>query len=269
MLSLPGRVKGAEIMRPFVVVVVCGATLLASAAQADEEIIELPEVVPIEADVFDDYPVLLKPVVQFSCARAASSREDALEADLVREDDQGKLAALSTLLSMSAPSSVALQYKAYAELKSRYADDQAVRQADAAFNRKRIMAVLGQKSRPEEDFDHVFHWCIRAAGVLKMDESLPRLVELSDTDDLYTHLAAERSIEDFEGKKAEDALIKVVSFWKYNSYVHAADEMMRRNKKRFSRELGKMTPPENCRYQYGLFLSRCDNAEAIPVGSKN
>ena len=106
---------------------------------------------------------------------------------------------------------------------------------------------------------------MRAVGVLQMKDCIPRLLELSDVKNLYTYLAAERSINDFKGKEAEDALIKVISFWKYNAYVKAGDEMLKRNPEKLGKALVKMKPPEDCEYQYALLLARTGNSDAVPI----
>lgn len=211
--------------------------------------------------------LMLKPVVQFSCARYLTPQEDAWEAALKGKNDDKKLNALKNLIRSSAPSSVPLQYKAYKELKEKYPDDYAVRSASAAFDKKRIKKVIAKEPFGEKygEGDNDYYWCMRAVGVLQMEDCIPRLLELSNVENLYTYLAAERSIEDFKGKIAEDALMEVISLWKYNAYVKASDEMEKRNIKRFSKELEKMNPPDDCRYKYAIFLAECNNPKAVPI----
>ena len=226
----------------------------------------IQEVIKVEDYIAYEEPFLLKPVIQFSCVIPLTKKEDALEVDLMGKDNTKKLRALNKLLNLSAPSSVPLQYKAFLELKDQYEGHDSIKRAKQAFNKKRIISVI-EKMPPKEKFsaDHLeFYWCIRAVGVLKMEESIPRLLRLSQADNLYTHLAAERSIEDFKGKKAEDALISVISYWRYDSFKRAANTMLKRNPALLSRELEKMTPPASYRHYYGLFLARCNNPQAIP-----
>lgn len=232
-------------------------------AEEIEEVIE-EEIEPVENHF---QPLLLKPVVQFSCARFPTPEEDAWEKALKGKDQHKKLNALGNLLGLSAPSSVPLQYQTYLELKEKFPDHYVIKSATKAFNPKRIKTVIA-KTPSKEKYgrpDNQYAWCIRAVGVLNMKDSIPRLLELSKAENLGTYLAAERSIEDFKGEVAEDALMKVISFWKYNAYIHASDEMMKRNPKRFAKELEKMNPPEDCKYQYGLYLAYCKNPKAVPV----
>jgi len=247
-----------------------GAALLAALLVGCGQSSPAPmQVVAVELiDVADlDSPISLKPVVQFSCAQVTTPAEDAWEADLRGADAEARLAALGKLIELSAPSSVPLQYQAFLDLKGGYADQGSVKSAAQAFDEARIIQVIS-RTPPREEYasdDTEFYWCLRAVGVLKMAACIPRLVELSDVDNLYTTLAAERSLEDFDGEAAEDALLRVVSFGRYDAFVRAADEMLRRNPARLARGLETMSFPERHGYQYGLFLARCGNPKAVPI----
>ena len=98
-------------------------SLIAFTSFCNAEMIEeeVEEEIEIEEEIVEeegDYtPFMLKPVVQFSCARYPTKQEDAWEKDLKGKNDGQKLSALGQLLSYPAPSSVPLQYKAYTELK--------------------------------------------------------------------------------------------------------------------------------------------------------
>lgn len=222
-----------------------------------------------DVDVYFGQDKNLKPVVQFSCVVQSTPWEDAVEADLNCKDDQKRLTALGKLLEVSAPSSVPLQYKAYMELKDKHPKHASIQLASRAFNKKRIKTVVFQKSISDEYSrpDDKCAWCIRAVGVMQLEECLPRLLELSQAKNLYVYLAAEKSIEEFPGKVGEDALIKVISFWQYDAYIRAGNAMCERNPQRLSLELEKMRPPDdNCsRGQYGLLLAKCKNPKAVPI----
>lgn len=211
--------------------------------------------------------IYLKPVVQFSCARMATRKEDKLEANLKGSDDTKKLHALKALMTLNAPSSVKLQHDVFLELSEKYLGDDAIILSKKMFDAKYIEKVLFG-DLPNDRFSsnsNEFYWAIRAVGVMKLEKLIPRLIELSETQELYTQLAAEKSIEDFDGKTAEDALIKVIGFWKYNAYCHASTAMIKRNPIRLSAELEKMTPPDNCKYFYAITLAKCSNPKSVPI----
>jgi hypothetical protein len=152
-------------------------------------------------------------------------------------------------------------------LSEKYQTDNAIILAKKKFEVNYIVKILSSEV-PKNSYtreSREFYWAIRAVGVMKQDNLIPNLVKLSETDDLYTQLAAEKSIEDFEGKIAEDALIKVIECWKYNAYIHASTAMINRNPSKLSAELEKMTPPDNCKYQYAIALAKCGNIKAVPI----
>lgn len=217
-------------------------------------------------EIGDNDLLPLRPVVQFGCWSAPHPIEDSLEAGLQGSEDGKRLAALDRLVEVFAPSSVALQYAAYLDLKEKYPQHASVLAASQAFNREWISSVVF-RSAPADEYSsdsYQFYWCIRAAGVLKMRELLPRLLELSAAGNLYTTLAAERSIEDFDGPEGEEALLHVISLWKYNAFQHAAAAMIERNPERLSYTLEQIAPPAKYHYSYALILARCGNAKAVP-----
>lgn len=264
---MEGKVTGKlHIMQAFCLLGICLAASCRTTETA-EEFIEEPVYEGGSYEPAFGSPGSLKPVVRFSCASSETKREDELEAELAGDDDARKLSALASLLEVNAPSSVALQHKAFLELKeSKLKDHPLIGSLARYFEPDRIRELI-KRDPPAEKYadDRIeFYWGIRAAGVLKLEDCIPRLLELSDSANLDTFLAAERSVEDFEGEKAEDALMHIISLWRYNAYVSAAEAMLKRNPDRLSRELEKMTPPEDCRYQYGLFLAWCRNPKAVP-----
>lgn len=211
--------------------------------------------------------IRLKPVVQFSCAVIATPEEDVLEKELQVANDTIKLSALKTLITLNAPSSVKLQHKTFLELTEKYQNDEAIILAKKMFEAKYIENILSGEA-PKDHYardDKDFYWAIRAVGVMKLENMIPKLIELSETENLYTQLAAEKSIEDFDGKVAEDALIKVISFWKYNAYCHATSAMLKRDPTRLLAELEKMTPPEKHKYDYTTTLAKCGSKKSVPL----
>ena len=88
---------------------------------------------------------------------------------------------------------------------------------------------------------------------------------LSTANHLDTSVAAERSLEDFSGPKANQALVRCVLGWQYNAYVHACNALLKRDKALLTNTLLEAKPPKECRYYQGLFLARCDDAAAVPI----
>jgi hypothetical protein len=96
-------------------------------------------------------------------------------------------------------------------------------------------------------------------------QSIERLAELSRSAHLHASLAAERSLEDFTGEKADQALVSCVLGWQYDAYVRACQTLLDRNKPLLVKTLLEATPPKKCRYYQGIFLARCDQPEAVPI----
>lgn len=218
--------------------------------------------------------MLLEPdvrdVVQFGCCLKGGPYEESLERALRKGTPKLKLQALVVLTRVRAPSSVPLQRRALNELlqlKAQATWQPLLRELANCFEPGQLLSQVNQE-RPEERYsnsERTYYWSIRALGVIRHKAALPRLVELSRSDSLFTSLAAERSIEDFSGDAAEQALVKCLLGWQYDAYEHAASALLKRNKPLLRDTLLAATPPRKCRYQKALFLARCDEPASVPL----
>ncbi|MCH5372663.1 MAG: hypothetical protein JJ992_01700 [Planctomycetes bacterium] len=211
-----------------------------------------------------------KPAVQFGCAVIATPYEDALEQALLQGSDETKLQALVVLMRLRASHSVPEQWKTLQYLQQR--DDRPEWQPllvelESCFAPERLMkaaALLPPKDdylRPSAEYE----WTLRALGVIAHRPALPRLTELSRHANLHTSLAAERSLEDFTGEEANDALESCLLGWRYDAYLRAAHALLKRDPDRLHRVLRDAKAPEEARYQVGLSLARFDDPAAVPI----
>lgn len=227
------------------------------------------------------------PAVQFTCVRYMDYYEDALVEALSKGSFDLKIKALAVLMRVRAPRSVPEQWAAIQALRNdvRYQNHQLVKalcdDLDSAFSREKIAAALKEEPPPEEMPKKVgstaedmeafkrqrndYQWCLRAAGATQQKDLLARVAQIAASQDLYISLAAERSLEDFEGPDAEQALAKCIKGWCYNTYIHAASALLKRNKPLLVKTLKENEVPHAARYQQGLFLARCDDPDAVPI----
>jgi hypothetical protein len=217
---------------------------------------------------FLEYPYLQN-AVHFGCVVTLHPYEDALEAGLGQPDPARKLQALVLLMRVSAPHSVELQWKALNELEdlpARPGLPALLQDLKARFSESAIGAAL-QRQPPEDRYegDSTLSWNARAAGILRLRRLLPRLVELSRGEHLHVSLAAERSLEDFEGPEGDEALAQCLLGWQYDAYVRAGRALLVRNAPLLKRVLAAETAPDKCRYWQGILLARCDDPAAVPI----
>jgi hypothetical protein len=103
------------------------------------------------------------------------------------------------------------------------------------------------------------------SAVTRLGGALPRLRELSVSGNLHTSLAAERSLEDFEGPEADEALGFCLLGWKYDAYVRAGSVLAERNKRYLKQILSNIAAPPKCRYWQAILLARAGSVEAVPL----
>ena len=209
-------------------------------------------------------------VVQFGCTGTYAPYEASLEAALRKGTPELKLQALAILMRLRAPSSVPLQQKVLAELrelKTRPGWRPLLEELAHCFDPDRLMRIVTQDPPADRysSTERSYLWSIRALGAIRHNAALPRLIVLSRSGQLYTSLAAERSIEDFCGEAAEQALVQCMLGWQYDAYKRAAYALLKRNKQLLQDTLLAATPPKRCRYQKALFLARCDDSASVPL----
>lgn len=219
----------------------------------------------LEKRIKNGLKIKLKPAVQFSCAVSPTNNEDFLEKYLISNDTISSLKALKILLQINSPRSVNDQYKVFKKYEKSFMTNEGIKLAKLKFHKDYITRKL-QIKIPGEKYGSLnpeLAWSIRAIGAMRIESLIPKLLTLSKTGHLHTYLVAEKSIESFSGKKAEDALIEVIKLWKYNAFIHAGNAMLRRNPKRLSDFLEKFEPP-NTVYQYAIMLAKCGNPKSVP-----
>lgn len=213
----------------------------------------------------------LQPVVRFGCMGRNTPYEDALIETLTTDEPSLRLQALAILMRVRAPSSVPLQWKALGELrqlKDRPQWQPLLDEWQACFDSKRLEQTLRQVPPKERTYDTEvgeFLWSIRAAAVIQDVRAMDRLAVLSAAAHLYTSLAAERSLEDFSGPAANQALVRCLLGWRFDAYVRAGDALLERDKKLLAKALLETTAPKSCRYYQGVLLARCDQVAAVPI----
>jgi hypothetical protein len=212
----------------------------------------------------------LQPAVSFGCVVSPRPFEDALEKALQDADPVVRAQALALLLRVRSPSTVPAQRKVLTELGRLYPGRawQPIRsRMESCFDPRDILRVLGDRGLENPFSASRFHlwWSIRAAGVMKVVEAIPRLRELSVSPVLYTSLAAERSLEDFDGPEADEALGHCLLAWRYDAYVQAGSALAKRNKPYLRDLLSRAPAPDDCLYWQAILLARCDSTESLPL----
>jgi hypothetical protein len=236
--------------------------------QADFEAKDFKGVNGPELMEFFRSKLYLKPAVRFGCVVRPTGFEDGLEAALDKSDPEIRLQALSILLRIKAPHSVDLQFKALQELKSMNKGDlwhSLLTDMERSFEASSLEKSLKAPPLSDDHENEQYTWAIRAVGVIREKSELTRLSELSTSDDISCSLAAERSLEDFDGEDGDKALVGCLLGWKYNAYIRAAEALFKRNKALLNRTLVEAKVPDHCRYMQGIYLAKCDNTAAVPI----
>jgi hypothetical protein len=215
----------------------------------------------------------LKPAVQFSCATSPTPYEDALEKALRSDAWDLKLQALVLLMKVKSSRHVDLQWKVLKELQEATPSlrlDEFLSELEKRFELEGLMRELealvkqgnriGRFSQPEEKC-----WAIRAVAAIQHRNAIPLLAKLSTKDNLEISLAAERSLEDFEGEESDKALGVCLLGWKYNAFECAGYALLKRNKALLNQLLSSEDAPKNCRYIQGILLAECANPQAVPI----
>ena len=208
----------------------------------------------------------LQPAVQFGCVRRIVRREERVIAALDGDDDAVSLLALAALVRVQSPSSVEQQLATLKRLEAERPDyERALKKVRARFSKKVVAKAIAENP-PADRYEraNALSWSIRAAGSLGYRTTLPRLASLCVSDHLRTSLAAERSIEDFTGPKAEAALASCVRGWRYNAADRAFSALAERNEA-FAREtLLAIEVPADKLGRYADKLVTVANLDAVP-----
>ncbi len=206
---------------------------------------------------FLEYPSM-QPAVQFSCAVMVTPGEKRLANALGSKNDARSVLALAALLHARSPSTVQEQHDALTRLKkSRPKWKKTLVHFDARFDAKVLTRALAKDPPADDPYGDAteLEWSIRAVGVRKQKDALPRLATLCASEHLHTSLTAERSIEDFTGPDAESALADCVKGWQYNAADRALDALKGRNPALARKTLVAMPlPPADSMYRYANAL---------------
>jgi hypothetical protein len=207
-----------------------------------------------------------KPAVQFGCGRTLHPFEESLEEELKVGQARSRLRALSLLMKAGAPASVDLQWKTLRELRGLLGPDPLLDGLQAQFSERVVLRAL-EVTPPENRYRHDFllEWYVRAAGVIRCRGALPTLIGLSRSEHLGSSLAAERSLEDFDGDEGDQALAQCLLGWQYDAYIRAGRALLERNKPLLVEKLSSTLVPEKCRYWQAILLARADEPAAVPL----
>lgn len=210
-----------------------------------------------------------KPVRPFSNAIRESAFENALENALIEEDPWIRFQALIVLVKGRAAYSVDKQWNTLQILMEDYRLDNAkqyLENIQYLFSTEHISLYI-HKEPPKDPFcqDHDFIWAIRAAGVRKLPSMLHRLKRLSCAKNIYTSLAAERSLEDYEGAEGDLALIECMLAWNGVASINAGKALASRNRELSVKVMSNINIPDEYKPEIGLLLARCDSPNALPI----
>jgi len=207
------------------------------------------------------------PAVQFSCGVPYCPDEQRITRALLEGSDEVRLQALAVLMRVPAPASVAEQWRTLCELRVKQPEwGRVLAELESAFAPEAVLSTLRQDP-PAGSYGSAptVSWAARAAGVLRIAETLPRLTELSRCGHIHASLAAEKSLEEFPGEEGDRALASCLLGWRYDAYQHAARVLRCRNRRLLHETLLSAPPPEDGRYDYGCFLAWCDDPSAVPL----
>lgn len=207
--------------------------------------------------------------VQFSCSIQSSATESFIEHGLDDPDPEVRLRALVVLVAVRAPRSVPEQWAALEGLRRgpRGVDFEGVTtRIVALFAPTALDAVLAAPP-PGDRFSTspAYQWAVRAAGVTRHRKALERLTVLSSSESLHTSLAAERSLEDFDGPEGDAALARCVNGWQYDAFERAARALLRRDPELLRSTLLASSPPDGQAHWKGVFLARLDDRRGVPI----
>ena len=87
----------------------------------------------------------------------------------------------------------------------------------------------------------------------------------STSDHLRTSLAAEASLEEFDGPKADAQLARCVRGWQIDAYVRAGRALLKRNKPLLRKTLRESSLPNNGGAWNGILMAECGDPHAVPV----
>jgi hypothetical protein len=208
----------------------------------------------------------LTPFVQFSCSPTVG-QDPSIEAAMLEGKDPDRLVALALLMRVRAPDSVDKQRDTLDALSKRHPEwASALAELRVAFEPAPILAALAKDPPTDWHDDAAAHcWAIRAAAITGLDAAIPRLGELSTVHVLDLSLTAVKSLEESTGEAADRALAQCVLGWQYDAFEHAARALRKRNLAVLHEALLSAEPPEDRRYDYGIFLAWCDDTKAVPI----
>lgn len=208
------------------------------------------------------------PAVQFSCGVSVKPIEEWLTKALDAQQPIVRLRALTVLVRVQAPRTVAEQWQTLQELRA--GPDAAAFAAvtDAlltAFSPASIAAKIADQtvfgmfagSRHRQ-------WCLRVAGVCNHTEFLPDLTRWSKSRSIDYSLAAVRSLQDMQGPAVNQALAECVRGWRYTAAGHAAHTLLQRQPELLRTTLLELEPGDRA-YGKGLLLAKLEDHRAVPI----
>lgn len=206
----------------------------------------------------------LRPAVRILTYEPGAVMEDWLERMLEGPDDVVRLQALCVLVKVRASRSVRNQWDVLQHLLTTGRPDvvAVARRIEVAFGTDALDDTLQRSLDPDTSAE--LQWAVRAAGVTRYRASLGRLAELSRSEDLHVSLAAERSLESFDGPEAIDALAHCVQGWRPSASVRACEALLERDPERLRATLLEVAASDGL-YWKGVFLGRLDDPRCVPI----
>jgi hypothetical protein len=177
---------------------------------------------------------------------------------LAKGSPDARIQALALLVRVRSPATVPEQWTALGDLKKELVSrawDEVLLEIERAFDPVSIAAEISGAPEPSGRWrrDYAFEWSVRAAGVARLASLLPRLRDLSADSDANISVAAARSLEDFSGPDADEALTHCLLEWRYFAFVRAGRALLERNPELLLDVLRDADAPESCKGWKELF----------------
>lgn len=204
--------------------------------------------------------------VQFSDALSAHPEEDRCEQDLDAQDPEVRLRAVFQLVQARAPRSAQRQWDTWNDLRDELsnAEDLKVHAAlGEDFASRSLVQTLDNFEPDVAAGGTDAQWAIRMIGVTGRTELLGRVAAYATSSDLHLSLTAGRTLEDFKGAAANEALLGCVQAWRYDTFLRAARALQVRDAELLEAGLIRMGPPDDRRAWYGILLGRLGSAHAV------
>lgn len=200
----------------------------------------------------------------------STTDERRIEEGLDDEREGVRLLALTLLMRKRAPTSVAEQWRALEDLGDLRGPAEVrdlLEDLATAFSPKAIDALLARPAPTrwqDADRNVSLEWAARAAGVREHAGALPRLAELTASEEVRIAYPAVWSVGELPGEGAVDALVRCLEARGIGARP-AAQALFRRAPERLERALLSSRFDDGWYDQKGFWLAEFDNPLAVPL----